>query len=240
MIASKSCQIVPIKFEELLQDGPEAALATRANYQVRANMRMIELHQQLLEVILIFTSLSVSTKYPLNSLFNESSKALLACDISTDLNESVLRPDDVVNKSRKHFLHRSINAAVDLIRKDFHEIYLTDFNQWMDRIMSIGKRWTMNLDDLTKYQIVQLYTRGWDDCAEPKLKQIVQTPAMGKTLMSITGTRLNMYVKEKPELYSRVLAVGSRLNAFLETLVSLEWKEDFLLFSKCLMGFISG
>lgn len=220
MIASRSSQAVVLKFEELLQDGPEPALVTRANEHVRANMEIIELHQQLFDVLLIFTSLNVSTKYPLNSLFNESSKALLARDISTELNETIPRPDDLVLKSRKHFMHRTINAAVDLIRKDFHEVYLTDFNNWIEKVMSLGKRWTMNLDDLLKYQVTQLYTRGWDDCAEPKLTQIPKSTAMGKTLMSITGTRLNLYVKEKPELYSRVLAVGSRLNAFLETMVS--------------------
>lgn len=220
MIASRASRTVTLKFEELLQDGPVPALATRASQHSKANMKTIELHQQLLDVFLIFTSLNVSTKYPLKSLFNESSKAHLGCDICTEPHDSILRTDDSVIKSRKHFLRRAINAGVDLIRKDFHEIYLTDFNHWMDQILALGKRWTMNTEDLVKYQIIQLYTRGWDDCAEKKLTKTIQTAAMGKTLTSITATRLNMYVMEKPELYSRVLSIGSRLNAFLETLVS--------------------
>lgn len=220
MISSRASPSVLVKFEEFLQDGPEAALVTRASYQVKANLRMIELHQQIVDVLLIFTSLNVSTKYPLNSQFNESTRALLACDITTDINEAILKPDELVIKSRKHFLHRAINATVDLIRKDFHEIYLKDFNHWMEKLLSLAKRWSMNLDELTKYLIVQLYTRGWDDCAESKLNRSLRTPAMGKTLMSIAGTRMNLYVKDNPDLYSRVLAVGSRLNAFLETLVS--------------------
>lgn len=220
MIASRESPAVIVKFEELLQDGPEPALVTRASQHSKANMKLIELHQQMLDVFLIFTSLNVSTKYSLNSLFNESSKAYLACDICTEPNDSILRTDDSVIKSRKHFFHRAINAGVDLIRKDFHEIYLTDFNQWMDQILTLGKRWAMNTEELIKYQIIQLYTRGWDDCAEKKLTKTFQTAAMGKTLTSIAATRLNMYVREKPELYSRVLSIGSRLNAFLETLVS--------------------
>lgn len=220
MIASRDSPTVNVKFEELLQDGPEPALATRASQHSKANMKLIELHQQMVDVLLIFTSLNMSTKHSMNSLFNESSKAHLACDICTESNDSILQTNDSVTKSRKHFLHRAINAGVDLIRKDFHEIYLTDFNHWMDQILTLAKRWAINTEDLVKYQIIQLYTKGWDDCAEAKLTKTFQTEAMGKMLTSITATRLNMYVREKPELYSRVLSIGSRLNAFLETLVS--------------------
>lgn len=213
-----------LKFEELLQDGSEPGLATRANQQPRANMEIVELHSQLLEVMLIISSLNVSVKGSMNSLFNETSRELLACDISKELNESIPRADEVVNKSRKHFLHRTINVAVDLIRKDFQEIFLGDFNLWIEKVILLSTKWTLSQEDLLKYQIVQLYTRGWDECAETKLSQVEQPASMGKTLISITGTRLNNFVKNKPELYSRVLGIGSRLSSYLEKLVRLELK----------------
>lgn len=95
----------------------------------------------------------------------------------------------------------------------------------MDRkSYSLSTKWTLSQEDLLKYQIVQLYTRGWDECAETKLSQVEQPASMGKTLISITGTRLNNFVKNKPELYSRVLGIGSRLSSYLEKLVRLELK----------------
>lgn len=208
-----------LKFEELLQDGAEPALATRANKQPRANMEIIELHSELLEVMLIVSSLNVNVKGSMNSLFNEASRELLACDISKELAETIPRADEVVHKARKHFLHRTINVAVDLIRKDFQDIFLNDFNMWIEKVILLSTKWTLSQEDLLKYQVVQLYTRGWDECAEVKLNQIEQPSTMGKTLISITGTRLNNFVKDRPELYSRVLAIGTRVSSYLETLV---------------------
>lgn len=211
--------IVTLKFEVLLQDGAQPALATQANQHPRVNMEIVELHSQLLEVMLIVSSLNVSVKGSINSLFNEVSRELLACDISKELAESIPRPDEAVNKSRKHFLHRTINIVVDLIRKDFQDVYLDDFNKWIEKVMELSKKWTLSQEDLLKYQVIQLYTRGWDECAESKLSEIEEPMSMSKTLLSITGTRLNNFVKNNPDLYSRVLAIGSRISSHLEALV---------------------
>lgn len=221
--------MVTIKFEELLQDGAEPALATRAKQQTKANMEIVELHSQLLEVLLIVSSLNVNVKGSIGSLFNETSRELLGCsDISKELKEPLSRRDEFVNKARKQFLHRTINAAVDLIRKDFQDVFLTDFNNWIEKVMLLSRKWTLSQEDLLRYQIIQLYTRGWDECAESKLNQIEQSSSMGKTLISIAGIRLNNFVKDKPELYSRVLAIGTRLSSYLETLVS-DGKNDSII-----------
>lgn len=211
--------MVVLRFEEILPEGADPSLATKANQQPRATSEILELQFQLLEVISIISSLNVNMKYPLASLFNEVSRDLLACDINMELSESLLRSDDTVNKARKHFLHRTINTAVDLIRKDFENVFLDDFNLWIEKAMTLGKKWSMNTEDLIKYQIIQLYTRGWDEFAEAKMDQVSQPSTMGKTLISITATRLNQYVRDKPELYSRVLGIGARISAFLETMV---------------------
>lgn len=216
---TQNCEFVELKFEELLQDNLETSLAFRANKQPRANSELVGLQMQLLEVMLIISSLNVTVKGTMNSLFNEASRALLACDISKELSESVFRPDDSVNKSRKHFLHRTINVAVDLIRKDFQDIYLTDFSVWTGRVMWLAKQWTLNQEELLKYQVIQLYTRGWDECAEVKLNEVDDPSTMSKVLISITATRLNNFVKDKPDLYSRVLAIGSRVSSYFEHLV---------------------
>lgn len=219
LTASLHSPIVVLKFEELLQDGPTPALATQANQHARVNMEIVELHSQLLDVMLIVSSLNVSVKGSMNSLFNEKSRELLACNISKELAESIPRPDEAVNKSRKHFLHRTINIGVDLIRNDFQDIYLDDFNMWIDKVMALSMKWTLSQEDLLKYQVIQLYTRGWDECAETKLSEIDEPVSMAKTLLSITGSRLNNFVKDKPELYSQVLAIGSRIISHLEALV---------------------
>lgn len=218
LIESSHSPIVTLEFEVMLQDG-KPALATQANQHPRVNMEIVELHSSLMDVMLIVSSLNVSVKGSINSLFNEVSRELLACNISKELTESIPRPDEAVNKSRKHFLHRTINVVVDLIRKDFQDIYLDDFDMWIEKVMALSKKWTLSQEDLLKYQVIQLYTRGWDECAESKLSEIEEPMSMSKTLLSITGIRLNNFVKDKPELYSQVLAIGSRISSHLEALV---------------------
>lgn len=221
IVESANSEAVTMKFEELLQDGAVPALSSRAVQQKAANMEIVELNSQLLDVMLIIASLNVNVKSNMNSLFNESSRDFLACDISKELNETLIRSDESISKARRHFMHRTINAAVDLIRKDqTDQIYLMDFNQWIEKVMELSKKWSLNQEDLLKYQVVQLYTKGWDKCAESKLSQVPPSSSLGKMLLSITGARLNNFVKNNPELYSRVLAIGSRVSAYLETLVS--------------------
>lgn len=61
--------------------------------------------------------------------------------------------------------------------------------------------------------------RGWDDFAESKLDQLAQPSSMGKKMLRITASRLNQYIKDKPEIYSRVVSIGSLISLYLETLV---------------------
>lgn len=89
-----------------------------------------------------------------------------------------------------------------------------------------AKKCRSNLvNDLTKISIpkskvTELYIRGWDDFAETKLEQLAQPSSMGKKLLRITGARLNQYIKDKPEIYTRVVSIGSLISLYLETLVS--------------------
>lgn len=69
-------------------------------------------------------------------------------------------------------------------------------------------------------KVTELYIRDWDDFAETKLEQLAQPSSMGKKLQRIAGIRLNQYIKDKPEIYSRVVSIGSLISSYLETLVS--------------------
>lgn len=44
--------------------------------------------------------------------------------------------------------------------------------------------------------------------------------------MRITGARLNDYIKDKPEIYSRVVSIGSLVSSYLESLVSQDVVES--------------
>lgn len=219
MTDSLNSSPVTVKTEEIFPDGASLSLAAKASQEPKAKCELLDLHFQLLEVLLIVATHNVKVKGPIASLFIEVSRGYLACDINEEVNEPLRRSDDTVDKARKQFLHRTINGAVELIRKDFQDVFLDEFNLWTDKVMVLGDKWSLDSNELLKYQVIQLFTCGWDECAEAKLKQVVQPSTMGRMFLSITATRLNEYTKNDPELYSRVLAIGTRISGFLETLV---------------------
>lgn len=220
MTDSVTSPAVTVKAEEIFPDDASLSLAAKANQQPRAKAELLDLHMQLMDVLLIVSTLNIKMKGPIQSLFIEVSRDYLTCDINVDLNETLRRSDDTVDKARKQFLHRTINSAVDLIRKDFQDIFLDEFDLWVDKVMILGDKWSFDSNELLKYQVIQLFTRGWDECAEEKLKKVAQPATMGKMFLSITATRLNEFIKDNPDLYSRVVAIGTRISGFLETLVS--------------------
>lgn len=89
-------------------------------------------------------------------------------------------------------------------------------------------------------QVIQLYTRGWDELAETKLNSLAQPSSMGKTLLLITGTRLNEYIKDKPDVYSRVVSIGTLISSYLETLVSLCNHRKKIYFNKFYILVVTG
>lgn len=219
---------VIVRAEEIFPDDASLSLAAKANQQPKAKIELLDLHLQLLEVLSIVSTLNIKVKGPISSLFIEISRDFLGCEINENVNETFKRLDDTVDKARRQFLHRTINSAVDLIRTDFQSIFLEEFDLWIGKVMFLGDKWCLDLNELLKYQVIQLFTLGWDECAESKLKEVKQPATMGKMFLSITATRLSDYIKDNPELYSRVLAIGTRITAYLESLVSIY--RDFLCF----------
>lgn len=221
MVDSISSSVVDVKAEEIFPDDASLSLAAKANQQPRAKAELLDLHLQLMDVFLIVSTLNVKVKGPIHSLFLEVSRDYLSCDINVDLNVTFRRSDDTVDKARRQFLHRTINSAVDLIRQDFQDIFVEEFDMWIDKVTALGDKWSMDSNELVKYQVIQLFTCGWDECAEVKLKKVNQPSTMGRMFLSITATRLNEFIKHNPDLYSRVVAVGTRISGFLDTLVSI-------------------
>lgn len=152
LVQSKSRKEMAIKFEELLQDG-KVPLIVSATQEELANSEIILLHMQLNQIMLLLGSLNVNFKHTIHDLFNETTQHLFGQEINTRIAVESPRPDEGVNKNRRHFVRRLTNAAIDLIRFDFEATYVKDFEGWMDRIMSLATTWGLNTEDLTKHEV---------------------------------------------------------------------------------------
>lgn len=219
MTDSISSPAVDIKAEEIFPDGASLSLAAKANKQSCAKAELLDLHLQLMDVLLIVSTLNVKIKRPIQSLFIEVSRDFLAYDINAELTESFRRSDDTVDKARRKFLHRTINGAVALIRKDFQTIFMDDFDMWIEKVMTLGDKWSLDTNDLLKYQVTELLIRGWDDCAEAKWEKVIQPATMGQIFLAIAGDRLYTFIRDRPDLKIRVALIGTRMSSYLDTLV---------------------
>lgn len=141
-----------IKFEELLQEG-KTPLAVSATQQEAANSDLITLHLQMNQILLLMTSLNVNFKHSTQSLFNEASQPLFGTELNARQSFEIPRTDEMVTKQRQKFLHRTIKAAVDLVRFDFEDTYVNDYEIWVEKLMALAKQWTINTEDLLKFQV---------------------------------------------------------------------------------------
>lgn len=149
---SRNHKEAPIKFEELLQEG-NIPLVVSATQQDAANIDLITLHLQMNQVLLLVTSLNVNFKHSTQSLFNEASQQLFGIEINTRQSVEIPRTDEMVKKQRHKFLHRTIKAAIDLIRFDFEATYVKDYEIWAEKVMALAKQWTINTEEMLKFQV---------------------------------------------------------------------------------------
>lgn len=149
---SRSHREATIKFEELLQEG-KMPLVISATQQDTANSDLITLHLQMNQIMMLMTSLNVNFKHSTQTLFNEASQQLFGTEINTRQTIEIPRTDEMVKKQRQKFLQRTIKAAVDLIRFDFEETYVVDYELWVDKVMALAKQWAINTEDLLKFQV---------------------------------------------------------------------------------------
>lgn len=217
---SKKRVQIPLKFEELLQDG-KVPLAVAATQEDIANSQLISLHLELNKTLLFLSSLNINFKHTVQTLFNEYSQQLFGVEINSRNLIEIPKTDEVVNKQRRHFMRRVINAVVDLIRCDYETTYTVDYEFWMEKVMNLVKTWGLKEEEMLQYLVIQLYSRGWDDVAEVSMKTLSHPSALTKTLLLIVGNRMNEFVKDRPEIYSNIVTVGSLVSPYLESLVRI-------------------
>lgn len=152
LMRSRHHKEITIKFEELLQD-TKIPLTVAATQEPVANSDLITLHLQMNQILLLMTSLNVTFKYSTVALFNEATQPLFAAEINSRQSIDVPRTDESVKKLRIKFLHRTIKAAIDLIRFDYEDTYVKDYEFWVEKLMTLAKQWTINTEELLKFQV---------------------------------------------------------------------------------------
>lgn len=155
-ISSASLTKVDVKFEELLIDDPDRMpLILLALEQVIANVDLLKLHGELLQVLHIIAFFNLKYAKPIQTLFNGMENMSFFADIKKSLSYQIPEADLILKKNRSEFLCKITTAAVDLIREDQVDIYLEEHVKWMDEIFNLAETWRLNSNEIREHQVSQ-------------------------------------------------------------------------------------
>lgn len=220
-IFQKCCntQSTQLQYEPIFENGglPLAELALQQNI---VNYDLLHLHYQLSLALVLMASFEVKHSKPLSSLFIASVNSVFFSDITKECNLSFRNCDQKIIHSQTQFLYKIISASIESITINNGVIFATLHVNSMAKCLSLARMWNIEVDLLKKYQIVQLFTSGFDSLAEELLPSVTEKKELGAALLAIAGKRLAQFLASSTGLAEKIGALSPALTNYLEVLVS--------------------
>lgn len=246
-IKSAAHSKVEVKFEELLiDDADRMPLILLALEQGVANVELLKLHAELLQVLHIIAFFNLKCTKPIQTLFNGMQNMSFFADIKKPLSYDLPEADLILKKDRLEFLCKITTASVDLIREDQNDVYLVEHKQWMEQVYELADRWRLNSAEIKEhqvhelsrsiyvkrnrlanfyhFQILQVYAHGWDGFAEDLMEQYLDVKNIGSPLLSIAAQRLSQYTRKDHKALQIIAGAGSILFDYMDVLHITEQK----------------
>ncbi|KAJ8932772.1 hypothetical protein NQ314_014475 [Rhamnusium bicolor] len=211
-----------LKFENIWENGGQP-LVELAAQQREVNYDLLHLHYQLSLVLQMITTFSVKHTKPVNNLFEASVVNLLFTDMQRKVQVNWNKSDIKINASRMQFLCKIISASLESVTiNDEGKIYSVEHVNWMAKCVSLARFWNLEVDMLKRFQIVQLYSNGFDSLAEELIPTINDLNELGLQLLVVVGKRLSQFLTASLHLSENVSALSPYLTKYLDSLHD-EW-----------------
>lgn len=212
-------QCTQLQYEPIFENGgrPLAELALQQN---TVNYDLLHLHYQLSLALVLMGSFEVKHSKPLGSLFNTSVNSVFFSDITKECNLSFRNCDQKIIHSQTQFLYKIISASIESITINNGAIYATLHVNSMAKCVTLARMWNIEVDLLKRYQIIQLFTSGFDSLAEELLPSVTEKKELGPALLAIAGKRLAQFLASSTGLAEMIGALSPTLTSYLEVLVS--------------------
>ncbi|XP_074646161.1 rab3 GTPase-activating protein non-catalytic subunit-like isoform X2 [Tubulanus polymorphus] len=235
ILMQANCDIEDVgvyNIEELWQEitGP-TSLVQLAIDQPMTNYGLIRHHYLL--AVCVYAVLDFSMKsIKVLSLFDTRGKSCFF----KDLNSYPLLPakniDIGVIKYRQQFFHRIIGGAVQYLSETVTEnsesefTTCTKYTKWPPLILSITQEMGVDVDEIKRQHVCELYSYGFDKLGEEVLLTVNDHAVMGSQLILIAGQRLSHYIiQSDPEGGIQHLSkLSTTLSTWLKSLDSTQLK----------------
>lgn len=209
-------------FENIWENGGQP-LVELAVQQKLLNFELLHIHYQLSLVLLMMITFSIKYTKPINNLFEASVVNLFFTDMQKKLEISCNKSDIKLNSSRSQFLFKIISASLETVTVDNSgEIYSTDHIHWTNKCFDLGSVWNLEVDELRRYQVVQLYVSGYDSLAYREMYMVNNRKELGKCLMRVTAKRLSHFMATSPHYGKNITCLTTMVTHFMESLGD-EW-----------------
>ncbi|XP_018563175.1 rab3 GTPase-activating protein regulatory subunit [Anoplophora glabripennis] len=211
-----------LQFENIWENGGQP-LVELAALQREVNYNLLHLHYQLSFVLHMITTFSIKHTKPLNNLFEPSTVNLLFTDLQNRIDINWNKSDVRINTSRTQFLCKIISASLETVTENEEgSIYSKQHVNWMAKCVTLARFWNLDVDMLKRFQIVQLYSNGFDSIAEELIPAVNDSHELGMQLLTIASKRLAQFLSLSPNLSTNISALSPYLTKHLQSLDD-EW-----------------
>lgn len=209
-----------LQFENIWENGGQP-LVELAAQQREVNYNLLHLHYQLSLVLHMITTFSIKHTKPVNNLFEASTVNLLFTDLQSRIDINWNKSDLRINTSRTQFLCKIISASLETVTvTEESNIYSKEHVNWMSKCVTLARFWNLDVDMLKRFQIVQLYSNGFDSIAEELIPAVNDANELGMQLLTVASKRLAQFLSLSPNLSTNISALSPYLTKHLQSLVS--------------------
>lgn len=204
-----------LQFENVWDNGGWPLIELAAQ-QKEVNFDLLHLHYQLILVLQLISTFSIKHTKPVNNLFEASVVNLFFTDLQKKCEISWNRSDLKINSSRIQFLMKIISASLESITiNKSGTIFASDHVIWMSKCIMLGRFWNLDIDILRRYQIIKLYSNGYDDMGQELVPAVMESNDLGKDLLKVAVHRLSHILTVSTDFSKTITALSPALTNYM-------------------------
>lgn len=166
LIYLQSCclELVVIKYEDTLREGPAQPLIEMALKSAPAVLEVLEVHLELVKILHLVAHFNFKFTKQLSGLFDTTGNQLMFSEMGAPPKDAIVVTEHI-RRYRLEFLNRVITAAMELIRWDDEAeqvVYLADYEHWMRRIHKLADEWRVDRAKMSVHTVSD-YILFWRD-----------------------------------------------------------------------------
>lgn len=147
-VASCSLEMVVVRYEDTLKEGPPQPLIEVALKNRPAVLEVLNVHLELVQVLHLVAHFNFKWSKQLAGLFDQTGNQLMFGDLGGEPKDAIVVTEHI-RRYRLEFLNRVVTAAMELIRwngeeEEKEKAYLGEYEQWMRRIHKLADTWRVD------------------------------------------------------------------------------------------------